>query len=436
MQKFEIEGLFDFLNKGVSAFHSTAAAVEILEANGYENRPETAAWELVPGGKYYTTRNGSAVLAWRMPKGTLTGWHVTVSHSDSPTWKIKELDGGKDAVFARAETEGYGGMIMPSWIDRPLSVAGRILVRTEEGVKSILVHPDRALACIPNVCIHFDHEVNKGKNYNPQVDLQPIFGAAGTTLREVLAEEAGVKGEDILDSDLVLCTREQAERVGLKGEYFMSGRIDDLECAYTTLWGFLQGRGEEEGRGDIWVMFDNEEVGSSSRQGAQGTLMADVLARIEESMGVSKEQSIRARTNSLVLSADNGHATHPNHPEKSDPANPVVMGGGVLLKYNARQTYTTSGFTGAAFTAICKKAGVPVQVFANRADVPGGSTLGNLLGHQILMPMVDIGLGQLAMHSAMETASCADAEYMAKAVAEYYNTPIFQPKDGEWKLGL
>ena len=323
MQKFEIEGLFDFLNKGVSAFHSTAAAVEILEANGYENRPETAAWELVPGGKYYTTRNGSAVLAWRMPKGTLTGWHVTASHSDSPTWKIKELDGGKDAVFARAETEGYGGMIMPSWIDRPLSVAGRILVRTEEGVKSILVHPDRALACIPNVCIHFDHEVNKGKNYNPQVDLQPIFGAAGTTLREVLAEEAGVKGEDILDSDLVLCTREQAERVGLKGEYFMSGRIDDLECAYTTLWGFLQGEGKEDGRGDMWVMFDNEEVGSSSRQGAQGTLMANVLARVEEKLGVTREQSIRACTNSLLLSADNGSPPIPITPKRATPPTPL-----------------------------------------------------------------------------------------------------------------
>ena len=274
MQKFEIEGLFDFLNKGVSAFHSTAAAVEILEANGYENRPETAAWELVPGGKYYTTRNGSAVLAWRMPKGTLTGWHVTASHSDSPTWKIKELDGGKDAVFARAETEGYGGMIMPTWLDRPLSVAGRILVRTENGVKSILVHPDRALACIPNLCIHFDHEVNRGKNYNPQVDLQPIFGGKGGNLKEVLAAEAGVKAEDILDADLVLATREKAVRMGLNGEYFMSGRIDDLECAYTTLWGFLQGRGEEEGRGDIWVMFDNEEVGSSSRQGAQAVSVA------------------------------------------------------------------------------------------------------------------------------------------------------------------
>ena len=407
MQTFSMEGLFDFLNAGVSAFHSTAAAAAILEENGYVNCPESAAWTLTPGGKYYTTRNGSAILAWRMPKGELTGWHAAASHSDSPTWRIKQLDS-----------------------------TGEVFAKTETGIRSILVHPDRAVACIPNLCIHFNRDLNNGMKYNPQVDMQPIFGSAEGSLRQTLAAEAGVAPEDILDSDLVLCTREKAERMGLNGEYFMSGRIDDLECAYTTLWGFLQGRGEEAGRGDLWVMFDNEEVGSSSRQGAQGTLMADVLTRIEESLGVTKEQSIRARTNSLLLSADNGHATHPNHPEKSDPANPVVMGGGVLLKTNARQTYTTSGFTGAAFAAICKKAGVPVQTCANRADVPGGSTLGNLLGHQILMPMVDIGLGQLAMHSAMETASCKDAEYMAQACAAYYNTPIFQPNDGEWKLSL
>ena len=226
----------------------------------------------------------------------------------------------------------------------------------------------------------FNREANTGLNYNPQVDLQPIFGAEGGSLKDTLAAEAGGKAEDILATDLVLCITEKAQRVGLQGEYFMSGRIDDLECAYATLYGFLQGRGEEAGRGDIWVMFDNEEVGSSSRQGAQGSLMSDVLARIEESLGVTKEQSIRARTNCLLLSADNGHAIHPNHPEKSDQKLPVNMGGGVILKYNARQTYTTSGLTGAAFTAICEKAGVPVQTFANRADVAGGSTLGNLLG--------------------------------------------------------
>ena len=216
MQKFEIEGLFDFLNKGVSAFHSTAAAVEILEASGYENRPETAAWELVPGGKYYTTRNGSAVLAWRMPKGPLTGWHAAASHSDSPTWRVKKLDCAEDKVFAKAETEGYGGMIMPSWLDRPLSVAGRVLVETESGIESRLVHPDRAVACIPNLCIHFNRDLNNGMKYNPQVDLQPIFGAAGGSLRAVLAREAGVKPEEIVDADIVLCTREKAERLGLK----------------------------------------------------------------------------------------------------------------------------------------------------------------------------------------------------------------------------
>ena len=434
MNAFSIEGLLDFLNAGVSPYHSAAAAAAILDAEGYTCCPESAAWSLVPGGKYYTTRNGSAVLAWRMPKAELTGWHVVASHGDSPTWRIKNLTGESNG-YARAETEGYGGMLMSTWLDRPLSVAGRLLVRTADGIESRLVHPQRALGCIPNLCIHFNREANTGFQYNPQIDLQPVFGAAGGSLKDALAAEAGVSADDILDADLVLCTCEQAQRVGLAGEYFMSGRIDDLECAYTTLWGFLQGRGDEAGRADVWVMFDNEETGSSSRQGAQGTLMADVLARIEQSLGIGAEQSIRARTNSLLLSADNGHALHPNHPEKSDPANPVSMGGGVVLKYNASQTYTTSGLTGAAFRALCQLADVPVQVFANRADVRGGSTLGNLLGHQILIPMVDIGLAQLAMHSAMETASCADAEAMAKVCAVYYNTPILQPEDGVWRIG-
>ena len=434
----EVREMLSFIDGNPTAYHTTAAVRDILLKAGFAELLESRKWALEPGKDYFVCRNGSSIIAFRMGDQLENySFNVAAAHTDSPCFRIKEnaeIHMGQN--YTKLNTEGYGGMIMPSWLDRPLTVAGRLLVRTESGIESRLVCPDRALACIPNLCIHFSRDLNNGMKYNPQVDLQPIFGGKGGNLKEVLAAEAGVKAEDILDADLVLATREKAVRMGLNGEYFMSGRIDDLECAYTTLWGFLQGRGEEEGRGDIWVMFDNEEVGSSSRQGAQGTLMADVLARIEESMGVSREQSIRARTNSLVLSADNGHATHPNHPEKSDPANPVVMGGGVLLKYNARQTYTTSGFTGAAFTAICKKAGVPVQVFANRADVPGGSTLGNLLGHQILMPMVDIGLGQLAMHSAMETASCADAEYMAKAVAEFYNTPISQPVDGEWKLGL
>ena len=239
-----------------------------------------------------------------------------------------------------------------------------------------------------------------------------------------------------MDADLVLCTREKAERVGLKGEYFMSGRIDDLECAYTTLWGFLQGRGEEEGRGDMWVMFDNEEVGSSSRQGAQGTLMANVLARIEEKLGVTLEQSIRACTNSLLLSADNGHATHPNHPEKSRSRQCGGHGRRCAAEVQCPPDLHHQRLYRRCLCRDLQKGRCAGAGGRKRADVPGGSTLGNLLGHQILIPMVDIGLAQLAMHSAMETASCKDAEYMAKAVAEFYNTPISQPVDGEWKLGL
>ena len=312
-----------------------------------------------------------------------------------------------------------------------------MLVRQGNVVETRLLNIDRDLLLIPNVAIHMNREVNSGMKYNQQVDMLPLFSAGEcgeNSYYELIAQELGVKPEDVVGCDLYLYPRVAPSLWGAKEEFISSPRLDDLQCAYTSMKALVDSHNPHGV--NVCCCFDNEEVGSSSRQGAQGTLMANVLARIEEKLGVTREQSIRACTNSLLLSADNGHATHPNHPEKSDPANPVVMGGGVLLKYNARQTYTTSGFTGAAFTAICKKAGVPVQVFANRADVPGGSTLGNLLGHQILMPMVDIGLGQLAMHSAMETASCADAEYMAKAVAEFYNTPISQPVDGEWKLGL
>ena len=429
--------LMEYIQDSPSPYHAAAAAAARLEAAGFTRLEESAPWALSSGQCCYTTRNQSSLIAFRLPGGTPEGWRMTAAHSDSPTFYVKNdaLEG--DKRYVRLAVEGYGGMNCASWLDRPLTVAGRAVVRTPAGVEGRLVYLDRDLLTIPSLAIHQQRDVNRGHDYNAQKDMQPLYAlGGGPSLTALLAEELGVDAGDILATDLVLCITEKAQRVGLQGEYFMSGRIDDLECAYATLYGFLQGRGEEAGRGDIWVMFDNEEVGSSSRQGAQGSLMSDVLARIEESLGVTKEQSIRARTNCLLLSADNGHAIHPNHPEKSDQKLPVNMGGGVILKYNARQTYTTSGLTGAAFTAICEKAGVPVQTFANRADVAGGSTLGNLLGRQILMPMVDIGVGQLAMHSAMETASCKDAEYLANACAAYYNTPIFQPEDGQWKLGL
>ena len=432
---FSVEGLFDFLNAGVSAFHSTAAAVKILEENGYQNCPESAAWELVPGGRYYTTRNGSAVLAWRMPKGTLTGWHVTASHSDSPSWKIK-ADTVENDGCRRLSVEGYGGMIMSTWLDRPLTVGGRALVKTEDGIESRLVYLDRDLLVIPSLAIHFQRDINKGHTFNPQVDMQPLWGPAGSrTLTDLVAESLGVEAADILDSDLQLVTRQAPTQIGPDGEFFMAPRIDDLECAATTLLGFLDASGETDSAcAPVWAMFDNEEVGSSSRMGAESSYLRDVLDRILEAVPHSAQASHRAMANSFMLSADNAHATHPNFPQKSDPCAPVRLGGGVVLKYNASQKYTTNAVSGAIFRAICRKADVPVQVFTNRADEAGGSTLGNLQSHTLPIPMADIGCAQFAMHSAVETASVADAEAMTKAVAAFYRVHLRALGDGTYTL--
>ena len=432
----EVQELLSFIDGNPTAYHTTASVRNILLKEGFSELLESRRWQLEPGGSYFVCRNGSSILAFRMGEQLENySFNVAAAHTDSPCFRIKEnAEIHMGRKYTKLNTEGYGGMIMPSWFDRPLTVAGRLLVRTGSGIESRLVCPDRALACIPNLCIHFNRDLNNGMKYNPQVDLQPIFGGKGGSLKDVLAEEAGVKAEDILDADLVLATREKAVRMGLNGEYFMSGRIDDLECAYTTLWGFLQGRGEEEGRGDIWVMFDNEEVGSSSRMGAASSYLRDVLDRILEAVPHSAQASHRAMANSFMLSADNAHATHPNFPQKSDPCAPVRLGGGVVLKYNASQKYTTNAVSGAIFRAICRKADVPVQVFTNRADEAGGSTLGNLQSHTLPIPMADIGCAQFAMHSAVETASVTDAEAMTKAVAAFYRVHLRALGDGTYTL--
>ncbi len=437
-QHYTEQGLFDFLNYGASPFHAVDAAETLLKAQGAIYLPEMQTWELTAGKTYYTKRNGSSILAFQMPTDGISGYRAAASHSDAPTWRVKKLKGG-DKNYAKAEIEGYGGMIMPSWMDRPLSLAGRLIVKTmgagETKLESVLVHPKQALLCIPSVAIHFNRSVNTGYSYNPQVDLQPIFGAGGDTLEDTLRAECKLAEDaEIVGHDLVLCPVQDAVALGVKGAQFMSPRIDDLECAYTTLAGFLNAcdAGASAQTCKLWVMFDNEEVGSSSRQGAFGSLFADVLARIEAHFAMSADAVNRARANGLLLSADNGHAVHPNHPEKSDPEHPVTLGGGVVLKYNASQRYTTNGFTAALFEEICKQAEVPTQVFYNRADVPGGGTLGNLLSHQIAIPMVDIGLAQLAMHAAVETANLADAAQMAAAATATYCADFAQTDDGVW----
>lgn len=429
------DDLVEFLQESVTPFHAAATAESWLRAAGFTRLEEADYWNLEPGKGYYTTRNGSSVVAWRVPDHAIGGWRIVASHSDSPTWKIKtdivENDGCR-----RLSVEGYGGMIMSTWLDRPLTVGGRVIIKTEDGIESRLVCIDRDLLVIPSLAIHFQRDINKGHTFNPQVDMQPLWGPAGSrTLTDLVAEELGVDTADILDSDLQLVTRQAPTQIGPDGEFFMAPRIDDLECAATTLLGFLDAAAETDSAcAPVWAMLDNEEVGSSSRMGAQSSYLRDVLDRIVDAIPHSGQAMHRAMANSFMLSADNAHATHPNFPQKSDPCAPVRLGGGVVLKYNASQKYTTNAVSGAIFRAICEKADVPVQVFTNRADEAGGSTLGNLQSHTLPIPMADIGLAQLAMHSAVETASVADAEAMTKAVATFYRVHLRALGDGTYTL--
>lgn len=430
-----IDDLFEFLQEGVTPYHAAATAAAWLEAAGFTRLEEADYWNLEPGKGYYILRNGSAVVAWRIPDHAIGGWRITASHSDAPGWKIKS-DAVTNDGCRRLSVEGYGGMNMASWLDRPLTVAGRVLVRTEDGVETRLVHFDRDLLVIPSLAIHMQRNVNKGHEYNPQIDMQPLWGPEGSrSLTDLLCEALGVAAEDILDRDLQLVTRQAPTQIGPDGEYFMAPRIDDLECAATTLLGFIDAAAETDSAcAPVWAMLDNEEVGSSSRQGAQSSFLRDVLDRILESIPHSAQMEHRALANSFLLSADNGHATHPNFPAKSDPAAPVRLGGGVLLKYNASQKYTTNALSGGIFRAICEKAGVKVQTFTNRADEAGGSTLGNLQSHSLPIPMADIGLPQLAMHSAVETAAVSDAEAMIRAVAAFYRVHLRALGDGVYTL--
>ena len=429
------DDLVEFLQESVTPFHAAATAESWLRAAGYTRLEEADYWNLEPGKGYYVTRNGSSVVAWRVPEHAIGGWRIVASHSDSPSWKVKN-DRVENDGCRRLSVEGYGGMILPTWLDRPRTVGGRVIVKTEDGIESRLVCIDRDLLVIPSLAIHFQRDVNKGHTYNPQIDMQPLWGPADSrTLTDLVAEELGVDPADILDTDLQLVTRQTPTQIGPDGEFFMAPRIDDLECAATTLLGFLDAAAETDSAcAPVWAMLDNEEVGSSSRMGAESSYLRDVLDRIIEAVPHSGQAMPRALANSFMLSADNAHATHPNFPQKSDPCAPVRLGGGVVLKYNASQKYTTNAVSGAVFRAVCQKAGVPVQVFTNRADEAGGSTLGNLQSHTLPIPMADIGLAQLAMHSAVETASVADAEAMTKAVAAFYRVHLRALGDGTYTL--
>lgn len=412
-----ISGLCAFLDASHSVYHAAACLAEDLERAGYTRLSEGAQWELLPGGKYYLVRGGTAVMAFRIPKGEARGFLISASHSDRPTFKVKE-NGEVCGTYTRLLVERYGGMLMAPWLDRPLSVAGRVMVETENGVESRLVDIDRDLLLIPNVAIHMNRQANDGFKWNPAVDTIPLLGGKNARGKlEALLEEAA--GGKILGHDLTLYVRQKASCWGVDEEYISAAALDDLECAWACEQGFLKAADSESV--PVLCVFDSEEVGSASVQGAGSDLLESLLGRICDAMGWNLARKL---ARSFLVSADNAHAVHPNHPEYADAANAPVMGEGVVVKFSANQRYCTDGASAALFRKICSRANVPTQTFYNRADTLGGSTLGNISLAHVSVPTVDIGLPQLAMHSCYETAAAADAIRLVEAMAAYYSTTL------------
>ncbi len=412
-----IDALRGFLDASHSTYHVQAYLTRELDDAGYTRLWAKDPWNLVPGGKYYMLRGGTSLIAFRIPQEVPKGFLMSASHCDRPTFKLKD-DYEINGIYSRVNTEVYGGMLMTTWLDRPLSIAGRVLVEAGDRVDYKLVDIDQDLLLIPNVAIHMNRQINEGHKWNPAVDMVPLVGGSDDAgkLRALLEEHAGGK---ILGHDLYLYPRLKSAVWGIDGEFLSASGLDDLECVWGSAQGFLSAK--DSGSIPVLCVFDHEEIGSGSAQGAGSTLLPDTLSRICESLGISLHQML---AQSFMISADNAHALHPNHPELADPTNAPVLGRGIVLKYNSAMKYCTDGVSAAVIRKVCEKAGVPLQTYHNRADIPGGSTLGRISLAQVSVPTADIGLPQLAMHSTYETAAVADVEYLEKAMTAYYSSTL------------
>lgn len=418
MYKKTAKKLLEFIRKSPTAFHAVEEMKRRFEKEGFTQLKEEEHWELKKGGNYYVTRNNSALIAFSIPEKNADSFRIMASHSDSPAFKIKENPEMEvEKAYVKLNVEGYGGMILSPWFDRPLSVAGRLIVKEDGKIREKLVNVDRDLLMIPNLAIHMNREINDGYKYNVQKDMLPLYsGAEGKgSFMKVLAKEAKVKEEDILGHDLFLYDRTPGTVWGIEEEFLSAPHLDDLQCAFSSMEGFL--RADRKKSIAVHCVMDNEEVGSSTKQGAASTFLKDTLTRINLCLGRTQEEYLMALAKSFMVSADNAHALHPNHSDKTDPVNRPVLNKGIVIKYNANQKYCTDGVSAAIFKDICKKAGVETQTFVNRSDMAGGSTLGNISNTKAAMNTVDIGLPQLAMHSCYETSGIRDTEALIKAAS-------------------
>ena len=437
MEINRITELTDFIEQSPTAFHAVQNLKTMLDKDGFQELKEAEKWHLEPDGKYYVTRNNSSIIALKIGNALDEySFHVTASHSDSPTFKLKEnIEINVAGKYTVLNTEGYGGMICSTWFDRPLSLAGRVMVKDGNSIETKLVKINRDLLMIPSLAIHMDRKVNDGKSYNKQIDMLPVLSGSvkeSGEIKAIIAKELDVETEDIYGMDLFLYNRMKAVRWGSEEEFIGCPRLDDLECAFTSAKAFLTAGNQKNI--NVFACFDNEEVGSGTKQGAKSTLLFDVLWRTNQALGYSEEDFYRALAGSFLLSCDNAHAVHPNYRQKTDTTNCTYMNEGIVVKSHAGQKYTSDAVSIAVFKMICEKAGVPVQFFANRSDEAGGSTLGNLAMAQVSMNTVDIGLPQLGMHSAYETAGVKDVDSMIRAIQEFYQTHIKANADGNYIL--
>ena len=391
--------LLRFIDRSPSAFHAVENVKDALVAAGFRELYETEDFAVKGGDKVFVRRNGSSLIALKIPEGTPAGLMLAAAHSDSPSFKIKENAPVASADgYVRLNVEKYGGMLCAPWLDRPLSAAGRVTLREENAIVSRLVDLARPVALIPNLAIHMDRKANEGKAYEAHVDMLPLYSlSGGKGFDALVAETLGVKEEDILAKDLFLYPCTPGVLWGAEKEFISSPRLDDLQCVFGCLHGFLQA-GETESLAALCV-FDEEGY-------------------------------CQCIANGFMVSADNAHAVHPNHGEEADRSDRPVMNGGVVIKYNANARYTTDSVSAAAFSELCRAAGVPVQRYTNRADKPGGSTLGNISLSHVSLDSVDIGLAQLAMHSCYETAGAKDTAYLVRAMEAFFSRSFRKTPDG------
>ncbi len=428
--------LLDFIQSSPSPFHTVKTVADLLRDAGFIGLTESEPFRLTAGQGYFVTRNGSSLIAFRIPEnGRVPSFMIAAAHTDSPSFKITEPGGTEVAGFyTRIPVERYGGMLSATWFDRPLSAAGRVVAAEGEAIVPHTVDLDRDLFLIPSVAIHMNRQANENASYNAAVDLQPIAGSAAVRgeLPKLLAEAAGVGTDNLLSYELYLYPRCRGTVWGIEDEFISAPRLDDLQCVFAALRGFLSAAPGEA----LPVLFlpDNEEVGSQTKQGAASPFLSDTLLSVIEALGGTAGDFRRAVAGGFMISADNAHAVHPNHPEYAASTHRPVMNGGIVIKHNAAQRYATDAISEAVFASLCRRAGVPVQHFVNRPDMAGGSTVGNISDTQVPICTVDIGLPQLAMHSCFETAGVKDTDYLAEAMKRFFSSRLVKSADGALSL--